>query len=84
MSALGYIVTSMYLPSLPEIARYLDTTKVQVHSAVSLYFLGLFVFMIISNVIMARLGEIETLIYGAIIFTVTSVVCVFAEGLLWL
>jgi DHA1 family bicyclomycin/chloramphenicol resistance-like MFS transporter len=84
MQAVVFSVTNLYLPSLPKVAEYFAINKVQAQFSVSLYFLGLFIFTVISHTLIEKLGEIKTVIYGAVIFIVASIFGIFSEDFLWL
>lgn len=84
MQAIVFAITNLYLPSLPYIKEYFGVTKVQVQFTVSMYFLGLFVFAATSDLIIKKFGEIRTLIYGTIIFIISSIFSIFSEDIMWL
>ena len=84
MQSITFAVSSLYLPSLPKISEYFAISKVHAQFTLSLYFLGLFVFTLFSNRLMAWWGETRTLVMGCIVFIVASIFCVFSEDLLWL
>ncbi|MGE0115202.1 MAG: multidrug effflux MFS transporter [Steroidobacteraceae bacterium] len=80
MTAFGPFAIDMYLASFPGIARDLDTTLARVQLTLSMFFIGLAAGQLIYGPLIDRYGRRRPLLIGVGVFTLASLVCVFAPN----
>ncbi len=80
LTALGPLSIDMYLPALPEMAQEFNTTTVSISSSIPAYFLGLAIGQLIYGSLSDRIGRKKPLYIGLIIYTLASLLCVFAHS----
>jgi DHA1 family bicyclomycin/chloramphenicol resistance-like MFS transporter len=76
--ALGPLSIDMYLPSLPAIGRALNANASSVQMTVSAYFAGLAIGQLIYGPISDRFGRRGPLLFGLIVYVLSSMGCALA------
>lgn len=84
LTALGPLSTDMYLPSLPVIARDLDTSAARTQLTLSAFLLGFAVGQFVYGPVSDKVGRRPVLLFGLALFTLASVACTFAPTIEWL
>lgn len=80
MTAFGPFAIDMYLASFSDIARDLGTTLAKVQLTLSVFFIGLAAGQLIYGPLTDRYGRRVPLLIGVGMFTLASLVCVFAPN----
>ncbi len=80
LTALGPISTDLYLPSLPSMARTLDTDLSRVQLTLSAYLLGFAAGQIFYGPVSDRLGRKPVILAGLALYCVASIACVVATS----
>lgn len=75
LTALGPLSTDMYLPSLPDIARNLNTDDTRTQLTLSVFLFGFAIGMLIYGPVADRIGRRPVLLTGLILFGVSSLAC---------
>src|SRR5438128_2558972 len=75
VSCLGQVSADLYLPSLPAIAKSLNTTDTLSQLSVSVYMLGYSVSQLFYGPISDAVGRRKPLIIGLLICLASSIVC---------
>lgn len=78
--AFGPLSTDMYLPALPSLVAYFDTTLPAVQWTLSAYLIGFAVFHLICGPLADRFGRKPILLGGIGLFTVACVGCAMSES----
>ncbi|MBB3048018.1 DHA1 family bicyclomycin/chloramphenicol resistance-like MFS transporter [Litorivivens lipolytica] len=78
--AFGPLSTDMYLPALPSLVAYFDTTLPAVQWTLSAYLIGFAVFHLVCGPLADRFGRKPILLGGIGLFTVACVGCALAES----
>jgi DHA1 family bicyclomycin/chloramphenicol resistance-like MFS transporter len=73
--AMGPVSTDLYLPSLPGIARDLETSDALAQLTIGLFIAGFAVMMLVCGPLADRLGRRPVLLGGVAVFVLASVVC---------
>lgn len=76
-----FLSNDMYLPSMPAIAYDLNLTQDQVQSTLTVWFLGAGCLQLILGPISDRFGRKNVLLFGAMMFVVSSAACAMATTL---
>ena len=79
--AILYLANDMYLPSLPTIARDLGTSKDMVQYTLSMWFLGTCSLQIFLGPLSDYFGRRQVLVWGAILFVVSTGMCVVSDSI---
>lgn len=74
-----YLANDMYLPGLPTIAKDLQAPKDMVQYTLSLWFLGTCSFQIFLGPLSDYWGRRQVLVGGAVLFVISTVMCVISE-----
>lgn len=77
--ALGPLSTDMYLPALPSMVAYFDTSLAAVQFTLSAYLIGFAVFHLVCGPVADRYGRKPILLGGIALFTVACVACALAQ-----
>ncbi len=81
LSAIGPLTTDMYLPSLPDIARQLDSTTAHVQLTISAYLIGFAVGQILYGPVSDRHGRKPVLLGALALYCVASAVCALSTSI---
>lgn len=81
MAALPAVTTDMYLPSLPVVATELDTTAALVQATITGVLIGGGVGQLLIGPLSDRYGRRGPVMVGVLIHVITSVLCIFAAGI---
>ena len=81
MAALPAVTTDMYLPSLPVVATELDTTAALVQGTITGVLIGGGVGQLLIGPLSDRYGRRRPVMIGVLIHVITSVLCIFAAGI---
>jgi MFS transporter, DHA1 family, multidrug resistance protein len=81
LSAIGPLTTDMYLPSLPDIARQLDASTVQVQLTISAYLIGFAVGQIFYGPVSDRHGRKPVLVAAIALYCVASLACALSTSI---
>jgi len=79
--ALGPLSTDMYLPALPSLTGFFETTTDKVQLTLSVFFLGFAFAQLIYGPLSDRFGRKPLLIIGLSVFMLASIGCVFATSI---
>ena len=77
--AFGPLSTDMYLPALPSLVAYFDTTLLAVQWTLSAYLIGFAVFHLLCGPMADRFGRKPILLGGIALFTIACVGCALSE-----
>ncbi len=75
LTALGPLATDMYLPSLPSIARLLDTDTAGAQLTLSAFLVGFAAGQIVYGPVADRYGRKPALLAGLVLFVLASMAC---------
>src|SRR5690625_3151336 len=81
MAALPAVTTDMSLPSLPVVATELDTTAALVQGTITGVLIGGGVGQLLIGPLSDRYGRRRPVMIGVLIHVITSVLCIFAAGI---
>lgn len=84
ISALGMVASTIYVPSILEIARSLDTSVARVQLTFVGYLLAFAVGMLILGPLSDHYGRRRTLIFGLCLCASSSLLCTFCSSIEWL
>lgn len=76
--AMGPVSTDIYLPSLPGIARDLETSKALAQLSLGVFIAGFAVMMVICGPVADRFGRRPTLIASLVVYVLASIACALA------
>ena len=79
--AVLYLANDMYLPSLPAIARELNTSQDMVQYTLSLWFLGTCSLQIFLAPLSDYFGRRSVLVWGALLFLASTILCTVSESI---
>ena len=80
LTSLGPLSIDMYLPALPVMANAFGVPTQMVANSLPAYFLGLALGQLIYGPLSDRIGRKPPLYFGLALFSVASVLCVFAQN----
>ena len=80
LTATGPLATDMYLPAFPQITQELRTTEAQVGLTLTAIMLGLALGQLVIGPMSDAWGRRGPLLVGVVLFTITSVLCVFVPN----
>ncbi len=80
LTALGPLSIDMYLPALPQMAEDFGVTTQQVANTLPAYFFGLAIGQLIYGPISDRIGRKKPLYFGLILYSLASLLCIFAQS----
>ena len=86
MTAIGGLATNIYVPTLPDLARDLDTTRAMAQNTLSSYFAGVAIAQLFYGPMSDKYGRRPILLGGMILFVAASVLCALSpsiEALIW-
>ena len=78
--ALGPLSVDMYLPTMPSMVVFFDTTLSQVQLTLSSYLLGFALFHLVCGPLSDRFGRKPVLIGGLALYVIMSVACAVADS----
>ena len=81
LTSLGPLSTDFYLPALPAIARALDTDSAGVQLTLSVYLLGFGAGQLLVGPLSDRFGRRPVMLWGMLVFVLSSVVCALADSI---
>ena len=81
LTAFGPMSMDMYLPAMPELARYFATTPGNVQFTLSAFTIAFGAGQLVYGPVSDRLGRRSVLLVGIAIYTVASILCVFASSI---
>lgn len=81
LTSLGPLSTDLYLPALPAIARALNTDSAGVQLTLSIYLLGFGVGQLLVGPLSDRFGRRPVMLWGMLVFLLSSLVCAVADSL---
>lgn len=81
LTAIGPLSTDMYLPSLPEIARLMQTSPARVQLTLSSYLIGFALGQTIYGPLSDRLGRKPVLLGALALFVAASAICALATSI---
>jgi MFS transporter, DHA1 family, multidrug resistance protein len=81
LSAVGPLTTDLYLPSLPDIVRLLDTTTSRGQLTISAYLIGFAVGQIVYGPVSDRHGRKPVLIGAIMLYCLASLTCAFSTSI---
>jgi MFS transporter, DHA1 family, multidrug resistance protein len=81
LSAVGPLTTDLYLPSLPDIVRLLDTTTSRGQLTISAYLIGFAVGQIVYGPVSDRHGRKPVLIGAIVLYCLASLTCAFSTSI---
>jgi MFS transporter, DHA1 family, multidrug resistance protein len=81
LSAVGPLTTDLYLPSLPDIVRLLDTTTSRGQLTISAYLVGFAVGQIVYGPVSDRHGRKPVLIGAIVLYCLASLTCAFSTSI---
>ena len=82
--SLGPLATDMYLPALPQMTLDFSTTPSIIQLTLTSWLIGLAIGQVIAGPLSDIYGRTRPLVFGLIIFTISSVACIFAHLLSFL
>jgi DHA1 family bicyclomycin/chloramphenicol resistance-like MFS transporter len=82
--AMGPVSTDLYLPSLPGIARDLETSEGLAQLTIGLFIAGFALMMLICGPLADRLGRRPVLLGGMAVYTLASIACALASDITFL
>ena len=78
LTALGQFSTGMYLPSMPSLAKTLQTTPDMVNLTLSVFFASFAVAQLVYGPLSDRFGRRITLLTGLVVYFLASIACTLA------
>ena len=81
LMALGQFATNVYLPSLPTIRDQFASNDTMAQLTLTAYLVGFAVMQLFYGPVSDRFGRRPLLIYGTVVFTLGSLVCVLAPSM---
>ena len=81
LTSLGPLSTDFYLPALPAIARALHTDSAGVQLTLSVYLLGFGAGQLLVGPLSDRFGRRPVMLWGMLVFLLSSVVCALADSI---
>lgn len=79
--SLGPLATDMYLPALPQMTLDFSTTPSIIQLTLTSWLIGLAIGQVIAGPLSDIYGRTRPLVFGLIIFTISSVACIFAPSI---
>ena len=79
--SLGPLATDMYLPALPQMTLDFATTPSIIQLTLTSWLIGLAIGQVIAGPLSDIYGRTRPLVFGLIIFTISSVACIFAPSI---
>ena len=76
--------TDMYLPALPEIGKYFNTSEFLVGLTLTIFFLMFAISMVLCGPLADKYGRKPILIFGTVTYTLASIVCVLSPNIYFL
>jgi MFS transporter, DHA1 family, multidrug resistance protein len=78
LTAVAPLVTDLYLPGLPALARSLDTSEAMAQLTMSVCLVGLALGQLVAGPLSDRVGRLRPLRWGVLVLVVTSLLCAVA------
>lgn len=82
--SLGYIVTDIYLPSLPALTVYFQASENEVQMTLFSYLLSFALCPLIFGPLSDHIGRKKVILGGVLISLLATLGCLFAQNILWL
>ncbi|MDN4174064.1 multidrug effflux MFS transporter [Nocardioides sp. SOB77] len=80
LTAVAPLVTDLYLPGLPDLARSLGTSEAMAQLTMSVCLVGLALGQLVAGPWSDRVGRMRPLRWGVVVLTVTSLLCAVATN----
>lgn len=77
--ALGPLAMNVFLPSLPSITTYFDTTSANAQLSVSLYLTAVAILQLIFGPLSDKFGRRPIILIAFFIMIIGTLICIFAE-----
>lgn len=81
VSAAGPLVTDLYLPSLPDLARSLGASEATAQLTLSVSLVGLALGQLVAGPVSDRVGRVRPLRWGVLLLALTSFLCAVAPSI---
>jgi DHA1 family bicyclomycin/chloramphenicol resistance-like MFS transporter len=81
MSSVSIFATDTYLPALPDMALHFNATQTEIQFSFTIFLLGLAGSQLIAGVLSDRFGRKKVVISGFVLFTLSSILCAYANTL---
>ena len=81
MSSVSIFATDTYLPALPDMAIHFNCTQTEIQLSFTVFLLGLAVSQLISGALSDQFGRKKIVVLGFMLFTVSSILCAYADTL---
>ena len=83
LTAFGPFVTDMYLPALPSMTTYFDTSVSMVQLGLTFSMIGLAVGQLLIGPISDKIGRSRPLIASMVLFIISTVACIFSPNVVF-
>ncbi len=81
LSSISLFATDIYLPALPEMAKYFNCSHGQIQMSFTFFLIGQAICHLASGLLTDRFGSKPILLFGLATFTLASALCAFATSL---
>jgi len=81
--SLGYIVTDVYLPSLPALSSYFKASDNEIQTTLFSYLISFSLAPLIFGPLSDHIGRKKVLLWGVVIGTLATFGCLFAPNISW-
>ena len=80
-SVMGLIASDIYLPAMPNMANYFHAGNFEVKKTISFFLLGLSFSQLIYGPLTDKFGRKTVLIFGALLYTISAIICSIAANI---